>query len=1617
MVKPLFVRSFSRRLRCLLGVLLLSIYCAGLLFAQTAAPDQIDVEADIPTNILKDLELDDDDVQLTVEGSWESEFALGFSWLFHPPLPGNGATVTPNYPFPGLAIPPLLANTIDMTIVLWLYEKYFIRITLIDEQLDANSYVIGYQGAEEDAVQLAQLGYGHFEISPYRYLPSRAVQPTPGLSLDLQTTISRHELLLRLEGSQPQRTRFIGSRRVNSNRIGLGDYIQGRFFVLPDSGISDLRLYIEAHNGAFAGDDGRFYNLVNPEDYGTLSAATGLLELYEMAHGRLLVYYRANGSEVGSRGNGRATIYARDSRGYIDVLQPARDFDFDTPAGSAYRVGVDGRDALLIYAPGSFSPFENLNRYDVSGQRLGDLVNGNGQAFELAFVQQADGTEQTIEGRSLSLSPSGNEIVVSDADNDQRYHTNRYPFAASQPAFPEIYGDGPQRPAGYSMLDIEIRRLDAPGTASLPPDAVPGSWIIQRNGVVDSAIIIDPLTGEIIGLGTETDSDVIDLTYRSIAEQGGELVFGSGNRFFIDDALMLEVALGARWALLTDRFSSIADEYPGSLLLSTRLVYEAPTIAAEVSGALQLYVADTSGHLRLLGMEEQQTEPPISATSLFPAPAPATMLSGRRLTDADRGMLLYRDYIGDSGGLQEYDRPNVERFPYEEGGRIGPYPASARGDGRGPAMVLDYVLETNEWVAGMVRISDGADVDLSGLNALSFQWRALDPTDGADDLDIYLQIGAIGEDLDNDGVLDEGESILRPNFDFNDRRRAFDLRVGPQIRAISTRLSEDGNRNGLLDREDADLIYTSRELATSYGGLPQNSWRQVHIVLDTEQRRMLRHSRALRIVVLNGSLRRNEGRMLFSDIQLHGSTLVVEREIGQISVYEQAESGDNALTSAFPEVATRFHGGSAGGQRVLRIDWQSGGSPDWELRDLVAATPSDYYRNLVLYLRVAELEVSPTGAQLEIELTDRPADEAGAAGIAAVIDLGRLGNRWHKLELSPGSGDVNLDGENIGRLRRNNGGGALLRYLTIRQRGAESGLLFLDELHWADSQPLLDGAAGVRFEWLEPQALLTSDDFVLFGNIALYQEANIRSRGFGRGAGVAVSQRLYDSHTRVGFDILGIHLDTNLDIAGEAGTDPAIEIGHALRIPAATSPVVFTERYRRSYNTPVASFQHTNALLFDLDHIGSWRLDADVTSSNGSLRQRWGALQESRWDFPIQLDWRLDIGHDSRNYQLGEDGYFEAWIESFALYLPYSDGTMIARSIELAPEVRLGTEDAHLRLNSDLGYRNETDLSGLQYDDVDLVAALPLRFDDDWALTPSYSRRLTLSGDAPTNDDYGDDLDLYFRRIGRQDYLFGGLPFVELLDPRLVEQVTDRTGELQRATYRPRAAVALARRFGSNLIDLFLPSSVELSMERALAIATEQSDRLTWSALFSTSALNLFGSLGAYPLASIYATDQFISTLALSLIGDRERIGWEAALSNRFGFFAIDQSRLELNNRLELEQMSQEERLQVTLQSGAELEWDGGSYELFDVEDFRLVHTESLQFALYPEANGFEEHLFTVIAGHETSLRFPPSDDFEGQIGAFMRMGIGLQPIDNAGRRDNLTLLGLQFGLRGRIAF
>ena len=168
-----------------------------LLFAASGhAETDIDrlLEPDAPSALFS-AQLGDADVDLFVDGSWRTGIGGTLGWAFHPAIPPDGRRVTFPYLFPSMQRRPYY-NIVDLTISLWLYERFYFETTFIND-FEFNSILLGYQGHENEFVQSVKVGNAGLSISPYPYISfNEALENSPGASAEFRTESSLHELLL-----------------------------------------------------------------------------------------------------------------------------------------------------------------------------------------------------------------------------------------------------------------------------------------------------------------------------------------------------------------------------------------------------------------------------------------------------------------------------------------------------------------------------------------------------------------------------------------------------------------------------------------------------------------------------------------------------------------------------------------------------------------------------------------------------------------------------------------------------------------------------------------------------------------------------------------------------------------------------------------------------------------------------------------------------------------------------------------------------------------------------------------------------------------------------------------------------------------------------------------------------------------------------------------------------------------------------------------------------------------------------------------------------------------------------------------------------------------------------
>ena len=281
------------------------VFLAVLLFLAThlLVPQTLprNPEKEAPETVFQ-TKVGDADVDLRLDGYWDASLrgSLGAAVV-----PGKGI----QYPavFPGFPDGLIYEQKPNLTLALWLLDRYFFETTL-QEKRQLNSYVLGYQGKEGELLQSLRAGNKGIEISPYPYMDfPGGSRSSPGIAARLQTERTQHEFLLRYDPSQPVKKTYLGKNSVEELRIDPPAFAQGRFFVLPDPEVDAVEVYLEDYKGSFLGSDGRKYRRATEFDV-SLSRSEGLVSLQKPSPGRVVVYYEKGGAPVGSPSLGKKAL-------------------------------------------------------------------------------------------------------------------------------------------------------------------------------------------------------------------------------------------------------------------------------------------------------------------------------------------------------------------------------------------------------------------------------------------------------------------------------------------------------------------------------------------------------------------------------------------------------------------------------------------------------------------------------------------------------------------------------------------------------------------------------------------------------------------------------------------------------------------------------------------------------------------------------------------------------------------------------------------------------------------------------------------------------------------------------------------------------------------------------------------------------------------------------------------------------------------------------------------------------------------------------------------------------------------------------------------------------------
>ena len=1446
--------------RCFLFFVIFALLIQRTLSAQEIPSDNLILPAEheddkgISENsaYLINTKLNDMDVDLIWDGYWRIRFAAGGAF---------GKKNSRNI-YPDLQRGATFTQEPDLSLSLWLNKKWFIE-TVFQGSFKRNSYKAGYVGQADEFVQ--EVIVGNSDVSATAYAGMKVPSPhkgTPGISAKFLTSKSKHEILLRFDPTDPRKKVFQGQYEISTQDIGLMEFVEGKYFILPDKNISNLIVYLEDRNGSVNGRDGldtqRRYRLAQNAEY-FVDKENGLLELRASHDGQVIAYYEnQNGRAVGTEIVNDFIIKPQPGSKLNPRLSPLEYVEFGFDQKDVYdpdkrefkktsRVDINGTGYLVLYEPGRFTPFERQNVYR-SNRPLPE------ESWRIVPQLRDHGALYPHKSIDFSFTPDIQEKTITvygavGSAGGLRDPVNRYPFAFSDP---QVYGPGRETdPAKFSKTIVLAIREKNPGYY-LGTGVVLGSVAVYINGVEDKTVKVSE-DGRLNFSRFIYLDDWIEVSFQTGSSRftGGDLFIYQGNQFQLAPRLTLELAESIRWNINQERVASEYEQNPGAITVATTLDWKTDNAGVRVGGDVTLSTPDTTGKLRLFGMDDGSLSLVFLESTLVRAPESISVRTPGDTPNAPQDKFLTSRQKADKYNYLSSDffgREKLNDYLWNQAtstGEDGPaLAANRKGDpveGRVMELRFDLPSAANSWSAGDF-LADARDaINLSSYTGIELPIMFL-VDQGNNVPDIFLQIGEIGEaeDYHKDGVIN----------------------------------SKDSGR--MLEWNLKDYAETSKDIdeAWKFSG----NWKILRITLTTNQRAKLSSVRALRLIIDNTTTEKSSGRMILGSPKFDGSSFRIEiRSDSNEFASNQDVAGtevvdsilDSTLEAAFPEVSSLFHQ-EGKRNKVLKLSWGKdvpdevsrksediGANDRWEAVSWFSGIPIENYRTLVFFI----YDEAESG-----DITAEITDEKGS-GIEVTWTSSER-KKWDRIEVDIARGTASSAlGNSIKRVAIDKYADVLTRFVL---KGADSeddasrrGTIYFDEVYFRDPAFSVAGGAQVNAYWRYEKDIVAIGKFPVLGDIAL--EGSVDVNGGKVISGTGRENVAYSGSIGIGADILGMELDTDWQGAWNLGK-LNWSGSHSLRIPANYEVFWFKDAYSRGESGEVLSFSRLNDLNLKLD-AGWLQVFSDSLYDNPSITQSWGAKtawEMERWNAKLDIKYILN----SKNFEERFENYFSSWIKDYVLLWP-AKGEVFNREIHHTLDVNANIETFSVKWDPRLIMKANRAPAWNQENRWAGTLSFPIRF-PSWSVTPSYRRdfRQLTDINGSGNGSYGGVWYDFISNASGQFPLLTYVPFRELFgqkDGQVFERVT--RGSLE-TDYEAKFSLDVRRIVGFSFIDLFVPNYTDFSIERKyLRKGDTVGWENEWRGTMGFEAINLFGRFGTYPIVSAYNSEQ-LSTLLQVVLKD-----------------------------------------------------------------------------------------------------------------------------------------------------
>ncbi|MDR2048249.1 MAG: hypothetical protein LBP69_02215 [Treponema sp.] len=1515
------------------------------------------------------MNVNDSEVSLIARGFWKG--TLSVNW---------GISRSPLGVSPDSEDSPLLfTQEVDLTLSLWIRERWFLEVSFLDDY-NLNTYRAGYQGFPGETVQYVGVGNTGLDFPVFPYLDLGGDSPS---SFGVYGRFGSGDLsfhsLVRYDAAAREERIFVGDRERSFSNLSPDKPLRGVSFVLPDENISAVPVvYIEDKNGGLTDTGGRKWRLAVPSEY-AVSGINGVVELAREPAGMVAVSYPGV-SSAGTPGLGNyfdapGTSYLGDVRAFFAGTNLSQ---YPQPGGAAApgTVIINGASALVIYEPGTFSPFERQSRYrspSATSEDAALIRTSSGERIPGFEALPADSLVLSLELPLYSQSGDDSqrgvfELVSAAGQNDRRTPESMWPLAEDYPA---IYLPGKQ--SFTDDISIRFTNYGPAGAYVIGTDVVAGSVQVYRGGILDSQVSYDSGSGTVQLSSPVGFNEVIRITYlkRSEERRLGSLAAGVGLVYKPEEKpFSWEAALGLRWNVGQETYTEEGAVSPGTVGFGGRAAWDYDRLKASVSLGLGFEHPDTTGLYRIAGMEgNSEVVMGLSTSAAFISQAPSVTQElpfSLNLSLSKRADLVYRNYRNaDIFGVSklmpiDWNAPVVSD-------KQGPY----------PAMDADMEIFTAEF-----------DLDASSLN-------------GKDWTGFEVPLGEDGK------LLEQAKAVVVPLRYYNFSHS--NITVVVQFGVLSD--------PDLGTMENTNLIVEKRFFPTIPASPLPSGWannENVTIILDDAKRQKLQNATHMRIVIINNDTASSlQGRLLAARPYSMGASWravtlssappeITGAADPAVSLAEMRDPGLNNGT------INRLH--PSGVNHVLKVDWDSSiASAGADGR--VSEIPLSQYKVLSFFLKTPEARPvtdppsSTPFSSFRFIIGRGPSSFGNDNEIAleAAIPAAAFGapGQWVKVELNYREKKVLIDGNSVpgadlryrqGVFRRSGtdlytSGSAYIAAFVESSAPLAAGTFSIDEICLEEPAPSYRLNTGTTLEWIHPEPIISINDTPVLSDFSVNTALETGATG---------DPFTPESETFTGMQSRSSAEITVLDTAvtGNLSFTVSNEVsywsaGHGLS--RSFGPVSIDERFNTApYNK---NFDHK--LSVGLDSLLHAQLSSDIDYEIGKLKRFWDfstgidAVENGHPGFSVGAD--LGYTEKTDRPELWLENYGEAWTRSFPEMLidsgSVSNGTIRNRDLHGRAAINVARTPLGANLSFDMTSSVSVPLRTTQSSSR---GALEFPFVAGRLRGAFRSERTFSRLENGYGEDLGKDIEKYGGSLSASSPLWFTIPVYSIFDPGL-EDSLDKTldnysspGETENTRWSELFSVNLFFPERYDPLSLIIPVSFSSRIDRTLdQRLSTRLDVLTFSPALSFSGINLFGAMGTTPVFHFYRNDEFRHSVSgVFSFPKSEQPVWRLQAEQNLAFFGAKGAELDIHNTFTTGSTGWIESIAVLWTVPAEktllsLIYDktmgrlGGAdnfpaVKALAASDYERLRRESLELVI--DRSG-EYGDYSVILGHESLVR------------------------------------------------